>query len=82
MTSTLTQTTAGQAGAFSLTDRERDDLRLLLEGTLADLHAEIAPTDRYEFREGLEERPATLAGALGRLRALPSTLPKGHPEAP
>ena len=39
-----------------LDDAEAAELRLLLDGTLADLSHEIADTDNASFREGLRSR--------------------------
>ena len=70
-----------ETAVLPLTAREREEVRLLLESSLADLHEEIIHTDRYEFREGLKERRAVLAGVLRRLRALPVTTREGQREA-
>ena len=57
--------------ALVMTAHERDELRCALEVYLADLHTEIRHTDRYDFRQGLKERRATLQGLLRQLDATP-----------
>jgi hypothetical protein len=55
----------------AVTPEEAEELRLVLESSLADLQMEIAHTDRYEFREILKARRAVLQGLLSRLSATP-----------
>jgi len=57
---------------LALTPEEAEEVRLVLESSLADLHLEIRHTDRYEFREILKERRAVLQEALRRLSATPA----------
>lgn len=54
---------------LGVTPEEAEELRRVLESSLADLHMEIA--HRYEFREILKTRRAVLQGVLRRLNALP-----------
>jgi len=56
-----------QVTDLSLTAQERDELRLALGRYVSDLHAEIAHTDRYEFRQELKVRRAVLQAVLNRL---------------
>jgi hypothetical protein len=60
-----------QGAALVMTAHERDELRCALEVYLADLHTEIRHTDRYDFRQGLKEKRATLQGLLRQLDATP-----------
>ena len=57
--------------ALHLTAREREEVRLVIESSLAGLHEEIAHTDQDEFPEELKERRAVLASVLRRLDSLP-----------
>jgi hypothetical protein len=68
---------------LAVTPEEAEEVRLALESTLADLHTEIAHTDRYEFRETLKARREVLQGVLRRLSATPfgATAPGRHTEA-
>ncbi len=52
---------------LTLTPRETDLLRQLLEGEQARLLREIARADRRSFRELLRQREAILSGILGQL---------------
>ena len=61
-----------QVTHLSLTAQERDELRLLLETSVSDLHLEIAHTDRYEFRQELKTRRVLLHGVLQRLGGAPT----------
>jgi len=56
---------------LALTPEEAEGMRLVLESSLADLHLEIAHTDRYEFPEILKVRRAVLQGVLRRLTTTP-----------
>jgi len=57
---------------LALTPEEAEEVRLVLESSLADLHLEIRHTDRYEFRETLKARRAVLQEVLRRLSATPA----------
>ncbi len=52
---------------LTLTPRETELLRQLLEGEQARLLREIARADRRSFRELLRQREAILSGILGQL---------------
>ena len=68
---------------LAVTPEEAEELRLVLESSLADLHTEISHTDRYEFREILKARRAVLQGVLRRLSVTPvaATTSGCHTEA-
>jgi hypothetical protein len=53
--------------ALTLTDKEADVLREVLESYLSDLRMEIADTDRMDFREMLKERKSFLNSLVARL---------------
>lgn len=52
---------------LDLTDDQATCLREVLEGYLSDLSAEIAQTDRKDFRDGLKETKRTLETILAAL---------------
>jgi hypothetical protein len=56
---------------LAVTPEQAEELRLVMESSLADLHLEIAHTDRYELHEILKARWAVLQGVLRRLSAIP-----------
>jgi hypothetical protein len=68
---------------LAVTPEEAEEVRHVIESSLADLHLEIAHTDRYEFREILKARRAVLLGVLRRLSARPveATTPGRQTEA-
>lgn len=61
---------------LAVTPEEAEEVRLVLEASLADLHLEIAHTDAYEYREILKARRAVLQGVLRRLSATPVGRPR------
>jgi hypothetical protein len=79
-----TETRNDLAVDLALTAQEGEDLRLMLEGDLADLSVEIAHTDSYDFREELKEKRARLREVFCRLSATLSVATGGgrHTEAP
>lgn len=52
----------------SLEPKEQEILIWAIESTVSDLGAEIADTERQEFRTDLKERKAVLMNILQRLR--------------
>ena len=68
---------------LAVTPEEAEEVRRVLESSLADLREEIAHTDRYEFRETLKQRRAVVQGVLRRLSATPvgASTPGRHTEA-
>ena len=84
MTTTTAEKKIGdQIVDLAVTPEEAEEVRHVLENSLADLHLEIAHTDRYEFREILKARRAVLQGVLRRLGATPvaATMPGRQTEA-
>lgn len=59
---------------LDIDEAQMEELRVLLEGALRDLHHEIAATDNARFRQGLQERRralAEVARSIDLLRAVP-----------
>ena len=52
---------------LNLSEHEREILAQVLKSYLSDLRMEIADTDSYEFRDGLEARKAVLMKVLDGL---------------
>lgn len=52
---------------LDLTQEDVAILRDVVRSYLSDLHDEIAHTENYEFREGLQERQRRLTDLLDRL---------------
>jgi hypothetical protein len=65
--SVATQGSEKSATDLTLTEQERNELRLALRIYVTDLKMEIAHTDRYEFREELKAKRAVLEEVLRRL---------------
>jgi hypothetical protein len=62
-----TQDSEKSANDLTLTEQERNELRLALSIYVTDLRMEISHTDRYEFREELKTKRAVLEEVLRRL---------------
>lgn len=52
---------------LDLTQEDVAILRDVIRSYLSELHDEIAHTENYEFREGLQKRQSRLSDLLGRL---------------
>jgi hypothetical protein len=72
--SVATQGSEKSTTDLTLTEQERNELRLALRIYVTDLRMEISHTDRYEFREELKAKRAVLEEVLRRLGgATPAT---------
>ena len=65
--SVATQGSEKSTTDLTLTEQERNELRLALRIYVTDLRVEISHTDRYEFREELKAKRAVLEEVLRRL---------------
>ena len=65
--SVATQGSEKRTTDLTLTEQERNELRLALRIYVTDLKMEISHTDRYEFREELKAKRAVLEEVLRRL---------------
>jgi hypothetical protein len=65
--SVATQGSGKSTTDLTLTEQERNELRLALRIYVTDLKMEISHTDRYEFREELKAKRAVLEEVLRRL---------------
>jgi hypothetical protein len=65
--SVATQGSGKSTTDLTLTEPERNELRLALRIYVTDLKMEISHTDRYEFREELKAKRAVLEEVLRRL---------------
>jgi hypothetical protein len=65
--SVATQGSGKSTTDLTLTEQERNELRLALRIYVTDLKMEISHTDQYEFREELKAKRAVLEEVLRRL---------------